>query len=68
MQVCVSPYEMKGTPNMFQDMMISNCHTLQEKKLIPREPKIIQQDLEIQSLYERMLGQDMTYSYAALLW
>lgn len=38
---------------MFQDMMMSNCHTLWGKKLIPREPKITQQDLEIQSLEYR---------------
>lgn len=45
-QVCASPYEMKGIHDLFQDMMMSNCHTFQGKKLISREPKITQQDRE----------------------
>ena len=67
-QVRVSPYEMKGIPNMSQKILMSNCHTLQEKKLRLRESEITQQDLEMQSLGGRMLGQDKTCSYAALLW
>lgn len=32
-QVCASPYEMKGIHNLFQDMMMSNCHTFQGEEI-----------------------------------
>lgn len=41
---------MKGIPNRSQEIMMSNCPTLQGKKLRAREPKTTPRDLDMLSL------------------